>query len=223
MDAAAQTDFDLRRSLAETRHKLTQLERDRAATEQQRAAPVVVKSYPTPISRTVDDDEAHFQLRGGRIVYVPLNELLGLLREEIRRKEYELRDRRELVDTLGPIGGFRLKYVIVRRDITPEMAMELGYGGQIISLRRASFIPVSTELGETVDDALTQGSEFRATLAKFRPGRHAVTIWSYPDSFTELGRLKKDLYLLGFSCATRPLEAEDFISGSPQGSKSAAQ
>ena len=223
MDAQSRRRFDRARSLAESHRRLEQIEQEKARAEQDESRPTVVESYPTPLSRTVDDREAHFQLRAGRIVYVPLEELLDQLRRAFERKKYQLRDRTEYVDTLGPLGGFRLKYILVRHDIPPEMAVELGYGGQIIRLRRATFIPVAGQLGETVDDALAEGSQFRAALAKFRPGRHIVTIWSYGDSFADFRKINKELYLLGFGVAARPLEDGEFISGSPEGSKSAAQ
>ncbi len=223
MDAQSRRDFDFASSLALARRQVEQLQRERADVEKAKAEPTVVKNYPTPLSRTVDGREAHFQLRDGRIVYVPLSVLLDRLRDEFHRSKYKLRDRTEVVDTIGPIDGFRLKYILVRHEIPPETAVELGYSGQIIRLRRALFIPVSAGLGETVDAALAEGSEFRGALAKFRPGRHAVTIWTYQDSFAELRKIKDELHRLGFSCAARPLENGEFISGSPEGSKSAAQ
>ena len=182
-----------------------------------------MKHYPTPLSRTVDEGEVHFQLRAGRIVHVPLDVLLDELREAFPRKKHSLRHRVEVVDTLGPVDGFRLKYMLVRHDIPSEMAAQLGYGGQIIRLKKASFIPVSAMLGEPVERALADGSAFRRALAGIRPGRHAVTVWTYQDSFAELRAIKDELHRLGFSCAARPLENGEFISGSPDGSKSAAQ
>ena len=36
------------------------------------AAPMVIESYPTPISRTVDGPEAHLLVSNGRVVFVPI-------------------------------------------------------------------------------------------------------------------------------------------------------
>ncbi len=223
MDDRSRRDFDLAGNLADLQHSLKQLRCDLTRAEHAAAEPTVVESYPTPLSRTVDQREAHFQLRAGRIVYVPLDELLDRLRNEFSRQRHQLRDRRELVDTIGPMAGFRLKYVLRRYDISPETAMELGYGGSIIRLKRASFIPTSGRLGEPVDAALAEESEFYGALSKFRPGRNTVTLWTYPDSFDEFRKVRKQLYRLGYSVAARPLMPGNFITGSPDGSKSAAQ
>jgi hypothetical protein len=84
-------------------------------------------------------------------------------------------------------------------------------------------VPVSSQLGEPVDEALAEGSEFRQAVSKLRPGRETITIWTYQDSFASFRRIKKALYELGFSVAARPLPVGIPISGSPEGSKSAAE
>jgi hypothetical protein len=84
-------------------------------------------------------------------------------------------------------------------------------------------IPVSPQVGETAGEALAAGSAFGRVLAQLEPGRDTVTIWVYPDSFPQFRRLKKELYQLGFAAAGRPLTHGHSISGSPLGSKSAAE
>ena len=223
LDAQSRHAFDLGRTLSESRLCLRQLQQQRQHVENAKDEPITVKNYPTPLSKTVDNREAHFQLRGGRIVYVPINELTGRFPTEFQRKKYRLRHQTEYTDTLGPIEGFRLKYTLERFTITPETAAGIGMVGQVIRLKRCEFIPISSELGETVDRALGSNSDFRARLSGFRQDRNTITVWTYPDSFDDFRRLKKDLYQLGFACAARPLEEGAFISGSPEGSKSAAQ
>ena len=71
--------------------------------------------------------------------------------------------------------------------------------------------------------ALRPSSRFRTALSGFHPARATVTIWTYPDSFAEFRRLKKELYQLGFATAARPLPHDVPIGGSPQGTKSAAE
>jgi hypothetical protein len=45
----------------------------------------------------------------------------------------------------------------------------------------------------------------------------------YPDGFEAFRQIRKELYRLGYTVAARPLSAGTSISGSPDGSKSAAQ
>ena len=223
MDAELQRDFDLKRSLSESRSHLDQLEHQRAHAQTAPADPILVESYPTPLSQTVDGREAHFQLRGGRIAPIPLDELVDRLKADARRQKYKLLDLPELTDTIGPLGGFRLKYTFRRHDISPEMAVISGQTGSYARLERWTLIPVSSQLGEPVEVALAEGSELRRTLSKFHPNRDTVTIWTYPDSFAAFRQIKKELYRLGFSAAARPLPHGIPISGSPKGSKSAAE
>ena len=71
--------------------------------------------------------------------------------------------------------------------------------------------------------ALEQGSDFRQALAKILPGRTTITIWVYPDGFEAFRQIRKELYRLNYVIAARPLPPGKPISGSPEGSKSAAQ
>jgi len=223
MDGQSRSDFDVVQKLGESRRQLDELKHLRAQAETASAAPIVVESYPTPISRAVDANEAHFQLRGGAIVYIPLEALIQRFKADALRHVDQLRDLPEVTDTVGPEGGFRLKYTMERKDISPEMARTTGHGGSYAQLKRWTLIPTASELGEPADVALAEGSAFRKALAKLRPGRHTVTIWLYPDSFDAFRQIRKDLYRLGYAVAVRPLPEGIPISGSPEGSKSAAE
>jgi len=215
--------FDLKRRLAQSQKQLATVEQQRAQIEAAREPPVVIENRTTPISRTVDEDEAHFQLLGGRIAWVPLQRLVEELKARAKRQTGRLQFDSEFTETIGPVDGFRLRYTLVRKEIAPETALELGYGGYVVSLARFDLLPVSSKLGEPVDEALAAGSEFRRRLAGLRPGRTTVTIWAYPESFAAFRRVRDELYRLGFTVAARPLLESDLIGGSPEGTKSAAQ
>jgi len=220
MDTQAQGEFDLSRSLAESQRQLEELHRTRAQVDSARAAPIVVRSYPTPISRAVDDHEAHFQLRAGRVAFIPLEPLIAKLKSDAQRQLYRLRDEPEFTDTVGPEGGFRLRYTMERKEATPDLSTR---GGTWAELKHWTLIPLSQDLGEPADMALAGDSDFRRALKQFRPGRHTVTIWLYGDSFAAFRQIRQELYRLGYAVAARPLPADTPIGGSPEGSKSAAQ
>ncbi len=200
------------RSLLDLRFKLQRLQGDLQSTLSLKPALVQIESYPTPLSRAVDGPEAHFQLLGGRIVYVPFEELKTLLEADVHRKIATLKNSPELAAVVGPARGFSMSYVVKR----PESA---GYA----YLHKVTFVPENNQMGETLDEALRQQSNFRGALAKYVPRLSAVTLWTYPDSFAEYRKLKKELYQMGFTVAGRPLPFGQLITGSPQGSKSSAQ
>ena len=215
--------FDLARSSSEARFQFDELARARQLAETAESAPIVVENYPTPISRQVDSNEAHFQISGGSIVHIPLEELLEQFQTDARHKAYKLTDLPEITETIGPVDGFRLKYTLERRDTTAEEAKATGRMGSYVRLKKWTLIPVVDALGESPEVALNEGSAFRKALAKLRPGQHTITIWTYEDSFDAFRQIRKELYRLGFTTAARPLPHGQPISGSPDGSKSAAQ
>jgi len=223
MDAGAKEDFDLLRRTSEARRRLQELRREQVRLEQAEPDPVVLENRPTPLSRMVDNHEAHFRLRGGYIAYIPLEDLVADFKADARRKVGRLNELDEITETVGPRGGFRLRYILERKEVPPQMALATGVSGSYAQLKRWTLIPLREPLGEPAETALAEGSAFREALARFLPGRSAVTIWIYPDSFAEFRKVRDELYKLGYSVAGRPLPFEVPISGSPEGSKSAAQ
>jgi hypothetical protein len=219
----AQRAFDHQVKLSAAKSELESLRRQRAAAEAADVPPIRIENLPTPLSKPVDGQEAHFQLRGGHVVFIPLQELLEEFKEDARLKARTLLQQPELTEVVGPVGGFRLRYTMVRREITDETAIAAGRAGTYASLSRWTLIPASGQLGEPIDVALGPSSQFRSALAKFHAGRATVTIWTYPDSFAEFRQLKQELYQLGFATAARPLPHGAPIGGSPQGTKSAAE
>jgi hypothetical protein len=215
LDVQKQHRFDEDRDLALARDELKKLESLREQTKQSTApATVTVESYPTPLSKTVDNREAHFQLQGGRLAYVPFDTLVDRLKSTLRDYAAKLQDQGEVSDTLGPIAGFRLRYSIERHDMPQGSFMQVSY---------LEFVPTSGELGEPYDKAMSPGSAFRNKLEMMSPRQYTITVWTYPDSFDEYRKLKKELYGLGYSVAARPLPEGMLIGASPQGSKSSAQ
>ncbi len=222
LDGAKQADFDLARSLSESRFQLGQLVHQREQVENAPAAPIVIESYPTPLSRAVDGPEAHLQIAHGRVAFIPLEPLLEELQSQARRQVNRLADQQELTEAVGPVGGFRLRYTLERHDVSVETAKESHRGGSYVRLKW-TLVPTSDDVGEPVRLALEQGSDFRQCLTKILPGRTTITIWVYPDGFDAFRQIRKELYRLGYAVAARPLPPGKPISGSPEGSKSAAQ
>ena len=223
LDEESQKSFDLQASLTETRIQLDRLEWQRSRVEASPSQPITIENYPTPLSETVDNNEAHFQLRQGRLVYIPLKELLRQFKADAQRKLDKLYRLPEMTETVGPEGGFRLRYTMQRKSLSGEPLSVVGAAGSYAQLSRWTLIPTSDNLGEPVQAALLDGSKFLDVVSRHRPETTIVTVWTYPDSFSGFRRLKKELYRLGYHVAARPLPHGAPIGGSPQGTKSAAQ
>lgn len=183
----------------------------------------VLYHTPTPLSRTVDELEAHFQLRKGRIVFVPMREIVEAVKRDAQAKQDKLRQLSEIVETIGPIGGFRVKYEFEKKEVALAGPNQPGMIATVASLRYLMLLPVRAEMGESLEQALQPDSEFWRVLAQFPPRRSTVTIWTYPDSFLEFRRLKEVLANQGYATAARPLPEGVPISASPMGTKSAAE
>ena len=207
----------------DARNRLEILNRQREAIERLPAQSVQVESFTTPLGRTVDGREVHFQLSRGRIAYVPLMELLEKTKEYLHRRHPQISEQRpELIDTVPPEQGFRLTYWFRLRQPTIEEIQQSGSQRPKIE-DRLVLTPIADNLGETLDEALRPGSQFRQALADRKAKDATVTLWTYPDSFENFRRLKKELYQLGFPVAARPLPEGVPISGSSTGSKSTAE
>ncbi len=225
LDAARRQEFDLSQALASARQRLEELRQHAALAESIPQEPEVIESYPTALSRIVDGPEIHFQLRAGRIVLVPVEPLLWAAREDMRRKLPDFARHADLsssANVVGPQGGFRFRYEVqrfeevVRRPEGPARR-------EGIRMVRWTVVPVSSDLGEPVDAALAENSAFRRALAGHDPAHTTVTVWVYPDSFESFRAIRKELHRLGYACAARPLPEGVLISGSIEGTKSAAE
>ena len=223
LDADTRRDYDLRHKLTDAQTDLARLTNERLALESVAPKTVTIESLPTPLSRTVEGKEVHFQLLGGRVTVIPLEKLLEEFKSVARHQMWKFENRTQWTDTVGPIDGFRLRYTLQRFEIPRETQLQTGRGGSIVQLTSWELLPVSSKLGETVDVALSPGSVFRRTLASLGRQRATITIWTYPDSFAEFRRLKRELYALDIQTASRPLPEGVWIGGSPLGSKSASQ
>ena len=210
---AAAAEADVRRRRMEEEIERCRLELDglshRPATTRE------VLAYPTPIGRTVNGDELHFRIAGGRIAYIPLEELFERAKSHVERNQRRIDDLVSRPQRVGPEQGFMLELVI---DVRIDQAR-----GQMLTTSREWVVqPVAPETGETVDEALGSTSRFRRVLAGVKPDT-TVTLWCYPDSFAAYRQIREEMHRLGIPTAGRPLPEGAPIGGSTEGSKSVVQ
>jgi hypothetical protein len=222
LDQLGQTQVAMAAEGRELADQLRRVDAQRQLLETEATRPIELEHLPTPLARTVFGVEEHFRLREGRLVYVPLNELTEMLRADARQRAQRLREVPQLTETIGPVQGFHLQYTMHRRAV--ELPTPAGPAvRQIAELKQFILLPMSEDLGEPFPEALESGSQFRQLVESMQPGSTVITVWTYPDSFEDFRQLKKWLYDRGFATAARPLPEDQPISGSPAGSRSAAQ
>ncbi len=182
----------------------------------------VIQHYPTPIAKTVFSDEVHFRLAQGRLTYVPLDELVQLMRNEWKVKAEKLATAHRTSEVVGPIGDFRLHYELVAENV--QRATQHGTVSQtLVRLDHFQITPTRTILGESIAEAWQPNSHFQRHLSRFAPHKTTVSVWVYPDSFSEYNQLRQWLRERGYQTASWPLSADRHISGSPDGLRTSAQ
>lgn len=224
------------REIADRRAKLNEIDRRRLDRRNQRTAAMSevaaleqeiarttslpgrmleIRSYDTPVSKTVFGKEIHFQLLGRHIAHIPIDDLLELAKAETRAQMTRPAELAERVMTVGPKQGFEMRYTL---EVVPER-------GGLFAVRAKEWqvIPVQHLLGERIEEAIRDNSNFRRVLSRYNADETTVTLWTYPDSFAEFRALNEELHRLGYATASRPLPKGYPIGGSPHGSKSAAQ
>lgn len=222
LDEEAQRQFDRQRELVAANSELEQLEQSIRIAESSIVKTAIIEHLPTPMARTVFGKELHFQLSGGKLTYVPWDEFTEKLRTEAPQQVWRLKETPEVTDTIGPLGGFLMKYQLQRTQLATETRVGVAIQ-QRVELDHFVLIPVDANMGEPVASALQEGSQLQSVLAAHRPESTTITIWTYPDSFNDFRTLKQDLFQRGYLTAARPMPENMPIGGSPRGSRSAAQ
>lgn len=221
LSAEDQQRFDLQAQLVASAKELQQLELERMTLDQSRP-PNVIPHLPTPMAKTVFGTEVHFRLLGGKITYLPWDEMIETMKAELPRQAQKQADTPRAEFSLPVISGFGAKYVLRRFDVDVQTRIAASRQARV-GLERFFFVQVDEGLGETVDQALRNGSQFRSRLGSKAPQQVTVTLWTYPDSFEEFRAIKQELFRMGYLTAGRPLPAGYPIGGSPDGTRSSAE
>lgn len=222
LDDSQRKELEMHKTVLAARTEFEDLKASRQSLENSLTKTNVIQHLPTPMAKTVFGTELHFRLEHGRVTYVPWEQLVERLKSEAPSHVWKLKNASSTTETLGPIRDFRMKYTLRRARKTATNGTSVTVQS-MIELDRFVLIPIRDNLGEPLDTALQETSQFHAVLENFDPDRTTVTVWVYPDSFAKFRRLKEDLFRRGYLTAGRPMPEGHPIGGSPQGSRSAAQ
>lgn len=223
LDTEAQQHLELQQALStaidEQQRLKSQIARAESVTEQT----IEIETYATSIGQSVDGTEIHFQLKNGRVTFIPFNELIAAVKDVWQDHLWKLRSQDSVTEIEGPIKGFRARYKIVRGQASLEAQLAGAPGGSFYQVDQWQLLPNSEELGEEFERALQADSNFHATLRDYKPRRTTITLWTYPEAFGDYQKLKQHLHELGYPTAGRPMDAGQLIGASPRGTKSSAQ
>jgi hypothetical protein len=213
-------------SLSEIRERSDRLYRELEAL---RTQPVVkqVLRYQTPVARTVQSEEMHFEIKNGRVTFLDVEAMVREITQGLQARGDQLRTSFQLTDETSPIGAFKLRYVIARE----RGLMDSVIGGRTPA-ERDSFrfgiesweaVPIRADRGETPEQALAAGSEFRRLIDHLDATQTAVTFWVYPESFSLYRQLRDYCVRRALLVAGRPLVDGIPIASSRQGTASRGQ
>jgi len=219
-----QREFDVQRQLLESKFELDELSQEQLRLISEPAAVTEVECVPTPLAKVVEGEAIHLRLSKGLVSVVPLEELLAEIQYNVEGLRRRLQERSRIVETFGPLDGYRLKLTVAKRTSAESV------GGPLVGqIQRTSYsqyaeiLPISEDIGQNVEQALLPGGRLHQLLQTGRRQKPAVVVWLYTDSFDEFRPLKRALWEMGLSLATRPMRPGTPIGASPHGTRAAAQ
>lgn len=224
-DKGIKEQVEYKRQLQELDAALEQIGKTKEWLQANRPKATVIENVPTPISKTVseNDKEVHFRLLNGKVSHVPFPELMEKMRSEVIQNQNRYKKEKSTEGRVGPVGDYYLDFLIACYDAPMKDSYGVGVG-KYIELEYAELMPVNESVGKPLSEALASAqSELLQRLRSYRQDIYTVTVWVYPDSYEEYREFKKFLYNQGYRVAGRPLEFGSPISGSPRGTRSAAQ
>ncbi|MFQ3650726.1 MAG: hypothetical protein SNJ75_10355 [Gemmataceae bacterium] len=179
--------------------------------------------YQAPVAAEVQTEEVMFECRTGRVTLIDTASLLLKAQAAARERLRELEHAWEFTGLSQPVGAFRLRFVVQRQRELFDTRTTPSGGSFRYSFSRWELVPERSQRGESLEEALREGSMFNRIIEQLDPEQVVVTFWVYPDSFPLYRKLRDQLYKRKFVVAGRPLPMDQAIAASRQGSRSRGQ
>lgn len=183
----------------------------------------ILRHDMTPVSQLAKEDELHFMVLNNRVAEVPIELLSKELERQIQSRRDWLLRANQHTGEVGPIRGFRMQYTVEKQQLSTLDQLRTGTNMVRIAVTRYVLIPDEDSLlTETYSQASGSTSRFLIAVRSAAPGT-TCTFWVYPESFDTYQKLKQLAHQSNLRVAGRPLPKGMPITGSPTGSRSAAQ
>ena len=189
------------------------------------AEPVKKKEfkYHAPLSRTVATEELFFECKEGRVTYIDLPAFMREIKGAMDDMGEELKTTYRVERRTSPVGPYRLRFAVERERGVLDAAPTPAPGSFRFGMSEWVVEPLTAERGETLEQALRDGSAFRKLTDPIDARLTTVTFWVYPDSFEAFRQLRDHLYERGHDVAARPLPVGVPIAASRHGTASRGQ
>ena len=224
LSADEQRDYDLRRKLAESQLKLDNLAREQVALLSAPTEVESIENQPTPLAQRTVGKQVLLYLSAGHVATIP-QELFDATMTDLQENAWRLNSENHFIRTVGPIGGFRLRYLFALQAVRLKEASDVvgvrAQRAQVMARPQLVWFKISPEktpLGEPVEEALKPNSQFRQTLRENPSDTSVAVIAVYPDSIKELQQLKRELYAARYATAYLPIRMGQPLKGAPSSS-----
>ena len=189
------------------------------------AAPTSKKQlkYHAPVSHSIRSEELFFECKAGRVTYIDLPSFMQEYKRSLDEVSVELKSKWSVERTTPPVGPYRLRYVVERERSPLDAGDSPASGNYRYGLSGWEVVPITSDRGETLEQALREKSEFRQLVDPLDGNLTVVTFWVYPDSFELFRQLRDHLYERGLDIAGRPLPTGAPIAASKHGTASRGQ
>jgi hypothetical protein len=166
--------------------------------------------YSTPVSHPLQSEELLFECRSGRISFIDYGKFMAEI-ESVLNGGDKLRGLQRFSSVTEQVGPFRMRYLVEADSYTGKASLSW------------EIEPVAFVRGESVEQALAPGSEFRRVIDSIEPASTAVTLCVYPDSFPLYRKVRDYMHERDIVVAGRPLPEGASIAASRHGTASRGQ
>jgi hypothetical protein len=166
--------------------------------------------YRTPVSHPLQSEELLFECRRGRVSFIDYGKFMAEIENALSGGD-KLRGTNQYSAVTEQVGPFRMRYTAE----VDTYSSKVGLSWEIE--------PIELIRGETLEQALAPGSEFRRVIDSIEPASTAVTLCVYPDSFPLYRKLRDYMHERDIVVAGRPLPDGASIAASRHGTTSRGQ
>jgi len=224
LDEQDQHEYEVQRKLLESKIDLETLTQEQFRLISAPGTVEKIECVPTPLARVIEGKAIHLRLSQGLVSVVPFEKLMEEVQINIAGTLRRVNERGRTVETYGPLDGYRLQLTMARRlSLNATGGPLVGKTERVQVHWVAEILPVSAELGQNVEQSLLPGGVLHQYLLNNKRQRQDVVVWLYTDSFDAFRPLKRALWEMGFSMATRPMRPGSNIRASPEGTRAAVQ